>query len=682
MPIHKRKTLIAIASAVMMTTLSPISAAATTPEGVDPEKGCVYNGQRIEFENNIAPGPACYTTPDILDNPRLAEVDNRKNEKELDTVRKWSPLAPEHYVARDTMANAPLPDNAPIVENSQEISDSIGNIVDKYVADQFKGSLRTGANVGNGVHANDNIPIYTVDSSNKHQQYAEFSSTDNRVVNFGGIMFYNTGQVPIPNNFKPSDGGDRAAAIYDVGTGIYREYFGLKKKEGIIANLLGEWQFSSAGYWQGDKENLTAGDNYSLGLTQGTSSVVGLSNSLTQIGIDEVKAGRINHVISVTFPNYLPGISYPAKGSDGTLLPSEFPNAPIAGQRFRIAPDFDIDAWAKKVNADPINIMIMRALQEYGGIITDKNHWSTAINFENPYGMGEEGNPWRDDPEAWALMSRYRSNLLPWNEVQWIVPNYAPMIIASELADAPEPTPTTDPTPTASPTPTGNPSPTPVPTSDPTPTVTPEEPTPTITPTPTSEPAPSPSAIPTPTPSETATQPAPSQTGAPNPTHSASPSSNVSNPSSPKPSVSSSSAQEVESPTMRPSSTPSRSNTSSSTSEPLKAENAPSETPQGDSEAIGESKATSTQDHHKESSDRNTAVHKEESDSNRSERSSSASPSASSTDKEDSNTMEIRTGNTGNNDSTPEIALATGAVLMIISVFYTLLNRKRKTSMK
>ena len=59
-------------------------------------------------------------------------------------------------------------------------------------------------------------------------------------------------------------------------------------------------------------------DNYWLTLKNGTSSVVGMANELTQIGVDELKAGKINHMVSITAADYAALVSsFPAKGTDG-----------------------------------------------------------------------------------------------------------------------------------------------------------------------------------------------------------------------------------------------------------------------------------------------------------------------------------------------------------------------------
>lgn len=427
-----------LATALVGTMATPATAIGVTSSGWNSAQNCVYNGSIFYPENGVtAPGPACYTTPDDLSNPRLGTVDSTKTLVDLIAVQQWSPLHPDHYVARDTMATRVLPDDAPLDPDSAKITANIGALVDTYVTSQFKGWFRTGANVGDGVHANDNIPLYTVDSSNPYQNFENFSSTDARVTNFPGIVHYNSGMIPVPENFRPSSGGDHAAAIFDVATGIQREYFGLSQ------DASGNWKYASSGYWHGDKEKLTAGDNYSLGLVQGTSSVVGISNSLTQIGIEEVKRGSINHMISVTFPNYNAGPSYPAKLSDGNYAGY----APKAGQIFTIPNSFDVDAWAAANKIDPITVMKVKAIQTYGGIVTDRNFWTTAFNFEHPYGMGQTTNPWKTDPVASVLMNQYRPNNFPWDKVVWLAENYAE-VDENNIPDVqvPEPIPVVAPT--------------------------------------------------------------------------------------------------------------------------------------------------------------------------------------------------------------------------------------------
>lgn len=410
-----------IATATAGVVLAPMmgALAADTPSGLDPDRGCVYNGQIISFDGDVAPAPACWRTPDDPSIPVLAEVDPSRTESDLLAVQTWSPLDPDHYVARGTMADRVIPADAPVAPNSDEIAASVGPIVDHYISDQFKGWFRTAYNVDGGFGPGDNIPIYVVDSSNPHQEFATFTSADARVTTNAGVVRVNTGKIPLPGYAKPSSGGDKALAIYDVATGIWRSYFHATEQAD------GTWAFASGGYWYGDQASLSAGENYSLGLVQGSSSVVGISNELTQIGVEELVRGEIGHMVSVTFPSYSnEGPSFPAKQTDGRLSPEQFPNAPKAGQVFRFPPDFDVDAYADEHNIDASTRAIMNAVKKHGGIIADQNAWITAFNIESPLGYPEGMAP-HHTPEGSAALSRLRLNTFPWHETQWMVENYA-----------------------------------------------------------------------------------------------------------------------------------------------------------------------------------------------------------------------------------------------------------------
>lgn len=382
-----------------------------------------HSGVFKDFTSGIAPDRHKLMTPDDSTVPALAKVDQTKTAADLRAVEEWSPLDPEHYLARDTYAQRDVR-SAPRAENSAQITQTTLKLPDLYLNDFWKGRLLTGANVGGGVHAHDNIPIYTVDSSNPHQSFATFATTDGRVINFPKLKEMTSGKIPLPTWAKPSDGGDKALAIYDKGTGIWRSYFHVTKQAD------GTYAYASAGYWYGDAPSQSAGvDNYWLSLIQGSSSVVGMSNELTQVGLEELKAGSIDHTISVTFPNYHPDASFPAAQTDGNLDPAKYPHAPKAGQMFTFPADFDVDAYAKANGLDDVNRMLMHAVAQHGGIVSDRNFWSMAFNFENPYGIAQyarEGkNAWVEDPGAKALMDRYQPNHFPWDKVVWLVDDYA-----------------------------------------------------------------------------------------------------------------------------------------------------------------------------------------------------------------------------------------------------------------
>lgn len=403
---------IAATCALLLVT---VTGAQAVPLGVHPETGCVYAAQRIQFFSGYATGPVCFASPDDSTRPTLAPIDPRRTAADLAEVQAFSLLDPEHYGARGTMATAGIPADVPLDPESDAIAQNVGTIADRYLPDRFKGTLRTGLNVGGGYGPGDNIPIYTVDSANPHQARATFSSTDPRVTNFPGILRVNSGTVPLPDYAQPSEGGDRALAIYDVATGIWRSYFGTAKGEGNT------WTYRSGGYWYGDLNSHTAAMNFYLSLVQGSSSVAGFSNELTQIGIQELIDQDINHMVSVTFPDYAPSISFPAKQSDGRI--TDLP-APQAGQMFTFPADFDVDAYADANGIDPYTRAIMHAVQDYGGIVTDRNVWSTAFNVESPLGYPPGTAP-HARPAGTAALNRIRINTFPWQETAWIAEDLA-----------------------------------------------------------------------------------------------------------------------------------------------------------------------------------------------------------------------------------------------------------------
>ena len=177
-------------------------------------------------------------------------------------------------------------------------------------------------------------------------------------------------------------------------------------------------------------------DNYWLTLKNGTSSVVGLANELTQIGVDELKAGKINHMVSITAADYAAlTSSFPAKGTDGKLDMSKYPNAPRAGQRGFLPANFDVEEHLRNTGhaEDELSRMILTAMKEYGFIIADRNLFTNAFNLEAassyaPYAR-QGKNVYKEDPQLAAMFanfvpSGFTGNQFPWQQVQWMPVNY------------------------------------------------------------------------------------------------------------------------------------------------------------------------------------------------------------------------------------------------------------------
>ncbi|MBF1680124.1 MAG: selenocysteine lyase [Rothia sp.] len=177
-------------------------------------------------------------------------------------------------------------------------------------------------------------------------------------------------------------------------------------------------------------------DNYWLTLKNGTSSVVGLANEITQIGVDELKAGKINHMVSITAADYAAlTSSFPAKGTDGKLDMSKYPNAPRAGQRGFLPANFDVEEHLRNTGhaEDELSRMILTAMKEYGFIIADRNLFTNAFNLEAassyaPYAR-QGKNVYKEDPQLAAMFanfvpSGFTGNQFPWQQVQWMPVNY------------------------------------------------------------------------------------------------------------------------------------------------------------------------------------------------------------------------------------------------------------------
>ena len=177
-------------------------------------------------------------------------------------------------------------------------------------------------------------------------------------------------------------------------------------------------------------------DNYWLTLKNGTSSVVGMANELTQIGVDELKAGKINHMVSITAADYSSlTSSFPAKGTDGKIDVSKYPNAPRAGQRGFLPASFDVEEHLRNTGHadDQLSRMILTAMKEYGFIITDRNLFTNAFNLEAassyaPYAR-QGKNVYKEDPKLAAMFanfvpSGFTGNQFPWQQVQWMPVNY------------------------------------------------------------------------------------------------------------------------------------------------------------------------------------------------------------------------------------------------------------------
>ena len=132
----------------------------------------------------------------------LAEVDETKTAADLAEVVNSSPLDPDRYLGTGSFVQRDI-SAAPLAANSERIAAfGDGPLPDLYLNEDWRRRLKTGASIGGGAASHDNIPIYTVDSSNPFQDFAPFASTDSRVTTFPRLTEVTTGPSPCPTGLR------------------------------------------------------------------------------------------------------------------------------------------------------------------------------------------------------------------------------------------------------------------------------------------------------------------------------------------------------------------------------------------------------------------------------------------------------------------------------------------------
>lgn len=223
------------------------------------------------------------------------------------------------------------------------------------------------------------------------------------------------GDIPWPHWMSPATNGDRSLALYDIGTGIMREYF-FVQPVGDPADRV--WRANSAGWSLAYPGLRTIGaTNYPLQLRGRTSAAVGMHNPLGFIGVSEARRGRIDHAVCFTTGQMQQGWSWPAVGGDGT---SSDTDAPVEGQWCRLPMSVNPDDY------QPLTALIIRAFQQYGGYATDKNLWCHAFNAES--GALEEhftgADPWAPGGELQTMYGTLSVKDFPWHLTEWAPRDY------------------------------------------------------------------------------------------------------------------------------------------------------------------------------------------------------------------------------------------------------------------
>ena len=261
------------------------------------------------------------------------------------------------------------------------------------------------------------------------------------------------GRIPLPKGALPAQGGDQGMALYDVGSGLWREYFGCVGPIPGKSGPNGEpYYTASVGGWSVNKPGRDiSGTNFATQTQSGQSAVACMHNSLGFIHPDEVRAGKIEHALAFTFgavacdsvtkdangriiaKHSKP--SWPAAGSDAKAPPEQRPFSPIHGQWGRIRKDVDpMKNPRTGLPYNPLTRLLIRAAQKYGVVGTDTNCWAHAFNTHSGVpemlALGKTVDPWTHEGELAKLLNPEEPakgldiSDFPWDCMEWIAEGY------------------------------------------------------------------------------------------------------------------------------------------------------------------------------------------------------------------------------------------------------------------
>lgn len=211
--------------------------------------------------------------------------------------------------------------------------------------------------------------------------------------------------VPIPEDAVPAAGRDAALSIYSPSSDQLWEFWRAEQRDD-------GWYAC----WGGRLDDVSDSE----GVFEGNwgSTATGIANSAGMVRIADVRAGSIEHAVSIAIPAPATWKSYswPAQRSDGW---SDNPDALPEGIRLRIDPDVDVEA----LDLHPVAEMIALAGQEYGFVVTDRaDTLSVTTESGTPEEVETGTDPWEtflDGTPRYEVLDG-----IPWHEVEVLPMDY------------------------------------------------------------------------------------------------------------------------------------------------------------------------------------------------------------------------------------------------------------------
>jgi hypothetical protein len=209
-------------------------------------------------------------------------------------------------------------------------------------------------------------------------------------------------QIPVPADAVPAEGRDAQLTIYSPSTDQLWELWRAKQ-------VGGEW----GACWGGRIDGVSQSPGYFSGGFGASASGLAISGGM--VWVDDARAGRIDHALSLAVLDvrHWKTVSWPAQRSDG----GDKSEAAIpAGTRLRLDPRLDLNGLA----LTPMGRLIAQAAQKYGFIVTDKSG-AVAVTAESG-GVRASEDPWPKllgGKKSYEVMAGF-----PWDRLQALPQDY------------------------------------------------------------------------------------------------------------------------------------------------------------------------------------------------------------------------------------------------------------------
>ena len=261
----------------------------------------------------------------------------------------------------DSYWNTPLPDGAPVDENSDEMlafirSDSSSDYI------ELAGASESG-NWGNPIYfSGKGDKRCRIENTCELRQPPEFR------------------RIRIPPNAGHDPTSDAAMTVYDLDKNLVYGFYQARYNatQDVWSACGGTVYYLDSNGLEGGLEEADEKRNFGHR---------GIPPSTYAVRYDEIKKGAIDHVLKIAVNTAHQDHVWPMTGSDGD---SSAPFAPPEGARLRLKPSIDLD----ELDLTRAERTIAVALQRYGAVIGDQSGSTAVLKVENTVAEGR-GQLWR-----------------------------------------------------------------------------------------------------------------------------------------------------------------------------------------------------------------------------------------------------------------------------------------------